>query len=170
MPCYPYCPLVFVCPPVGLCGRRSRSSLFRVQIYITPPPFSKFSRNFSIYLTVNANNFLFAFINIFSPKVFRPFCLFHRNRKDIIRHCLGKYVTVWHRNFSVCYCHLSEWRVKKGDCVRPGDAIWISGSTGSSTGPHLHLTVRMGLKHLYPGVLLQFIDDTRKQALRKLSE
>lgn len=82
----------------------------------------------------------------------------------------GKYVTVRHGNFSVSYCHLSEWRVKKGDCVRPGDVVGISGSTGRSTGPHLHLTVRMGRKHINPGVLLQFIDETRKQTLEQLIE
>ena len=81
----------------------------------------------------------------------------------------GKYVTVRHGNFSVSYCHLSEWRVKKGDCVRPGDVVGISGSTGRSTGPHLHLSVRMGRRHINPVVLLQFIDETRRQALEKLS-
>jgi murein DD-endopeptidase len=82
----------------------------------------------------------------------------------------GKYVTVRHGNFSVSYCHLSEWRVKKGDCVRPGDVVGISGSTGRSTGPHLHLSVRMGRRHINPVVLLQFIDETRRQALEKLSD
>nr|WP_302466232.1 M23 family metallopeptidase [Bacteroides intestinalis] len=82
----------------------------------------------------------------------------------------GKYITVRHGDFSVSYCHLSEWRVKKGDCVRPGDVVGISGSTGRSTGPHLHLTVRLGRRHINPVVLLQFIDETRKQALEKLSE
>lgn len=82
----------------------------------------------------------------------------------------GKYVTVRHGDFSVSYCHLSECLVKNGDCVRPSDVVGISGSTGRSTGPHLHLTVRMGRKHINPGVLLQFIDETRKQALRNLSE
>lgn len=81
----------------------------------------------------------------------------------------GKYVTVRHGDFSVSYCHLSEWRVKKGDCVRPGDVVGISGSTGRSTGPHLHLSVRMGRRHINPVVLLQFIDETRRQALEKLS-
>ena len=81
----------------------------------------------------------------------------------------GKYVTVRHGNFSVSYCHLSEWRVKKGDCVRPGDVVGISGSTGRSTGPHLHLSVRMGRRHINPVVLLLFIDETRRQALEKLS-
>lgn len=81
----------------------------------------------------------------------------------------GKYVTVRHGDFSVSYCHLSEWRVKKDDCVRPGDVIGISGSTGRSTSPHLHLSVRMGRRHINPVILLQFIDKTRRQALEKLS-
>lgn len=82
----------------------------------------------------------------------------------------GKYVTVRHGDFSVSYCHLSECRVARGDCVRPGDVVGISGNTGRSTGPHLHLTVRMGRRHINPGILLQFIDKTRQQALEKLSE
>lgn len=82
----------------------------------------------------------------------------------------GKYVTIRHGDFSVSYCHLSECLVKKGDCVRPGDVIGISGSTGRSTGPHLHLTVRLGRRHINPVVLLQFIDETRRQALERLSE
>lgn len=81
----------------------------------------------------------------------------------------GKYVTVRHGDFSVSYCHLSECLVKNGDCVRPGDVIGISGNTGRSTGNHLHLTVRLGRRHINPVVLLQFIDETRKQALEKLS-
>ena len=82
----------------------------------------------------------------------------------------GKYVTVRHGDFSVSYCHLSECRVKKGDCVRPGDVVGISGNTGRSTGSHLHLTVRMGRKHINPEILLQFVDETRRHALEKLSE
>ena len=81
----------------------------------------------------------------------------------------GKYVTIRHGDFSVSYCHLSECLVKKGDCVRPGDVVGISGNTGRSTGPHLHLTVRMGRRHINPIVLLQFIDETRRQALENLS-
>ncbi len=81
----------------------------------------------------------------------------------------GNYVTLRHGDFSVSYCHSSECLVKKGDCVRPGDVVGISGSTGRSTGPHLHLTVRMGRRHINPGIFLQFIDETRRQALEKLS-
>lgn len=82
----------------------------------------------------------------------------------------GKYVTVRHGDFSVSYCHLSECRVKKGDCVRPGDVVGISGNTGRSTGSHLHLTVRIGRRHFNPSALLQYIDETRKKALRNLLE
>ena len=41
----------------------------------------------------------------------------------------------------VTYCHLSEIRVKTGDTVNAGQKIGVSGSTGKSTGDHLHLSV-----------------------------
>ena len=40
------------------------------------------------------------------------------------------------------YCHLSKRLVSRGDKVSVGDALGIEGSTGKSTGSHLHLEVR----------------------------
>lgn len=81
----------------------------------------------------------------------------------------GNYVTLRHGDFIVSYCHLSKTLVKKGQFVSAGEPIGLAGSTGRSTGPHLHLTVRMGRRHINPGILLQFIDGIRKQASEKLS-
>ncbi|MGE5421691.1 MAG: M23 family metallopeptidase [Ignavibacteriales bacterium] len=48
--------------------------------------------------------------------------------------------------FSIYY-HLSKITVKKGQIVKPGDLIGKVGSTGFSTGPHLHWS--MELNHVY---------------------
>lgn len=39
------------------------------------------------------------------------------------------------------YCHLSKVRVVKGQRVSKGQLLGYSGSTGNSTGPHLHFQI-----------------------------
>ncbi|MCI0472444.1 MAG: M23 family metallopeptidase [Ignavibacteria bacterium] len=55
----------------------------------------------------------------------------------------GKSVTINHGNgFKTMYSHLSEFNVKYGDIVNAGDVIGYIGSTGRSTGPHLHYEIK----------------------------
>ena len=54
----------------------------------------------------------------------------------------GKNIIVNHGfGFKSLYAHLSAFNVRKGQKVKRGELIGYSGSTGSSTGPHLHYEV-----------------------------
>lgn len=56
----------------------------------------------------------------------------------------GKEIVIEHRNnFITRYAHNSVNFVKVGDLVRRGQAIGLVGSTGRSTGPHLHFEIRL---------------------------
>ena len=56
----------------------------------------------------------------------------------------GNLVKVDHGNgVETWYAHTSKMYVKKGDTVKAGDVIAAVGSTGNSTGPHLHLEIRV---------------------------
>ena len=55
---------------------------------------------------------------------------------------LGKLIVIDHGyGFTSRYGHLSEIKVQRGQKVRRGDLIGLMGSTGYSTGPHLHYEV-----------------------------
>ncbi|MBA0049924.1 LysM peptidoglycan-binding domain-containing protein [Streptomyces sp. AJS327] len=53
----------------------------------------------------------------------------------VVRHDDGKYTQ---------YAHLSSLSVRSGQQVDTGEQLGLSGSTGNSTGPHLHFEVRNG--------------------------
>jgi murein DD-endopeptidase MepM/ murein hydrolase activator NlpD len=60
-------------------------------------------------------------------------------------------VIVRHRNEqSTAYAHLSRIDVQKGQRVEQSDTIGAVGSTGVSTGPHLHFEFREGGAHRDP--------------------
>jgi LysM repeat protein len=55
----------------------------------------------------------------------------------------GTYVVVKVGNKNFIYGHLSKLLVRQGDTVSVGNLLGLSGSTGHSTGPHLHFEVRV---------------------------
>ncbi|MBY0546931.1 MAG: peptidoglycan DD-metalloendopeptidase family protein [Candidatus Obscuribacterales bacterium] len=56
----------------------------------------------------------------------------------------GKVVIVGHGNgLATLYAHMSKAAVGKGENVKKGDVVGYEGSTGFSTGPHLHFEVRV---------------------------
>ncbi|MFX3637382.1 MAG: LysM peptidoglycan-binding domain-containing M23 family metallopeptidase [Candidatus Pristimantibacillus sp.] len=63
----------------------------------------------------------------------------------------GNHVIIDHRNgYKTVYAHLSKIKVKKGDLLEKGDLLGIMGTTGRSTGVHLHFEIRKGNTQLNP--------------------
>ncbi len=64
----------------------------------------------------------------------------------------GYYVRIRHGQYSTAYAHLSRFAqgVRKGKHVRQGQIIGYVGSTGRSTGPHLHYEILANGKHVNP--------------------
>ena len=72
--------------------------------------------------------------------------LFFSGKSVILDHGWGLYSM---------YFHLSEGLVKEGDRVGRGDVLGRVGSTGRSTGPHLHWAIRMNQVRVDPLSLLK---------------
>jgi len=63
----------------------------------------------------------------------------------------GRFVEIRHPNgMTTLYGHLSRLDVASGDMVKAGTRIGLVGSTGRSTGPHLHFEVRRGERQVNP--------------------
>ena len=61
---------------------------------------------------------------------------------------LGKYVVIMHaNNYYTLYAHLAAHRVSEGQTVSRGQVIGLMGSTGNSTGTHLHFSVSAGMPY-----------------------
>lgn len=67
----------------------------------------------------------------------------------------GNFIKLKHGNFTVSYCHLiRKPNLKIGSHVLPGQPVAQVGSTGRSTGPHLHITLKRNGRVLDPAILL----------------
>lgn len=63
----------------------------------------------------------------------------------------GNMIEIDHGNgLATRYGHLSKTEVQVGDSVTRGQMIGLIGSTGRSTGPHLHYELRLGEKSINP--------------------
>ena len=69
----------------------------------------------------------------------------------------GNFITLCHGNYTVSYCHLSTVIVTKGMFVKAGTPIAITGNSGRSTAPHLHLTVKYKHKAINAKVILDYV-------------
>ncbi|MBE6798803.1 MAG: M23 family metallopeptidase [Ruminococcaceae bacterium] len=67
----------------------------------------------------------------------------------------GNYIIIEHNsNIKTLYAHCSKLIAKEGQSIAKGDLIALVGSTGRSTGPHLHFEVRIGGNRIDPRWIL----------------
>ena len=69
----------------------------------------------------------------------------------------GYYVTINHGDgYSTSYLHMTHYIVKAGDFVAQGQVIGYVGSTGTSTGNHLHFSIIYNGRYVNPASLINF--------------
>ena len=68
----------------------------------------------------------------------------------------GYYIFLTHKNgYETFYCHCSEIIAKEGSVICQGETIALVGSTGYSTGPHLHFEIRLDGESIDPMPFLE---------------
>jgi len=68
----------------------------------------------------------------------------------------GKHLKIRCNNVTTLYAHCSKLLVKEGQIVAEGQPIALVGSTGNSTGPHLHFEIRVEDRFVDPSKILDF--------------
>ena len=67
----------------------------------------------------------------------------------------GKHLKIQIGEVSVIYAHCNALYVKQGEKIKQGQEIAEVGSTGNSTGPHLHFEIRLSEKTIDPEKILE---------------
>lgn len=70
----------------------------------------------------------------------------------------GNYVVMDYRHIQVLYGHLSMITVREGDKVYAGTIVGISGNSGKSSGPHLHIKISANGKSLNPAPFIAYLN------------
>lgn len=86
---------------------------------------------------------------------------------------LGKYLRIDHGNFRSIYGHLSRQLLKEGSEVSAGEFIGISGNSGRTTGPHLHLSITKNQQFINPLellIMLQYLSKAKMKNRQTLSD
>ena len=82
----------------------------------------------------------------------------------------GYYSVVRHSNgLETIYGHLAKFIAKQGDTLRAGDAVGMGGSTGRSTGYHLHFEIRYLGNPINPNDIIDFETHTTKNRVFTLT-
>ena len=155
-----------------------RDGLSGSAVRLRPMEFDSLPDEISLRVIRDSSDFCFPMKNIItSPYGWRE--LFHRPHRgvdillktgDPVRACfpgvvriarhMGGYgycVVIRHENgLETLYGHMSRLLVKPLQIVNAGDTIGLGGSTGHSTGPHLHFEVRFQYEPFDPEWLLDF--------------
>ena len=70
----------------------------------------------------------------------------------------GNYIVLEHGIFECLYGHLSMITVHEGDAVTAGTIVAISGNTGKTTGPHLHIRLRKEGRSVDPNRFVDYLN------------
>lgn len=82
----------------------------------------------------------------------------------------GNYIVIKHAyGFSTCYSHQSKNFVKKGQHVKAGQVIGLTGRTGRATTEHLHFEVRFNGRTINPNMLFDHVSHKLKAKVLTLT-
>lgn len=68
----------------------------------------------------------------------------------------GKFIKIENNDVMTVYAHCKKLKVKKGEKIKQGQTIALVGTTGNSTGPHLHFEIRLSNRYINPRYVINF--------------
>ena len=69
---------------------------------------------------------------------------------------LGNHVKIVNDDVMTVYAHCKKIYVKEGEKISQGQQIGEVGTTGNTTGPHLHFEIRKENRYVNPDLILKF--------------